>query len=211
MSKLTPTETPFSDQITFVSESLRAVKEKNLANFQKLLYMSQNSHIINWFRTAFLLYIAETQYPEAFQQVIGEELFSFSQQETSRRLLVMRHYPVEFTPLLNPQYANVPPSYYEAARSYGLDTLPYTVSLSLIDTAIEQRLSRDEFRALCRQHATTLNLSNLPQRKAPLKLDPLLTDSQIAEAIHAEYGIDRAQRIANALIITVEAINTTTL
>jgi len=203
---LTPTAlATLQESIRFVETSLAAVKNQDLDLFSQLLASSQQNSILNWFRTAFLLYIAESQFPDAYQQAIGEEMFSFSTQETSRRLLIMRHYPVEHTPLLNPNYANVSPSYYETARGYGLDTQPVALSLHLIDYAIEHRLSRDDFRTHCRETATRLGLSTPPQRETVLRIEPLLSDHEIADRIRTRYGSQRAQAIANALITTIQA------
>lgn len=188
----------------FIADSIQAITLQDFEGWSALLHQNHGAYIQSWFRTAFLLYLAEQQFPDAFQQAIGEDMFSFSQQETSRRLLVMRHYPLEFTPLGdNPIFANVSPSYYETARSYGLHTQPVQVSIDLLYHAIEDSLSRDEFRVLCRQRASELGLATSATQNKTLRLDTSLPPAELAYQLHDALGKSRAEALANHIITVI--------
>ena len=208
MSVLTITNRAIEANRSFIQESLRTTTLQDFEGWYTLLRQNHGTYIQSWFRTAWLLHIAEQQFPDAFQQAIGEDLFSFSQQETSRRLLVMRHYPLEYTPLGdNPIFANISPSYYETARAYGLHTQPVEISIELLYRAIDENLSRDEFRVICRQRAAELGLTTLSAQSKALRLDTTLPPSELAHQLREALGKDRAESLANHLIKIISPID----
>ena len=185
----------------FIQESLRTTTLQDFEGWYALLRQNHGAYIQSWFRTAWLLHIAEQQFPDAFQQAIGEDLFSFSQQETSRRLLVMRHYPIQYTPLGDdPIFASISPSYYETARAYGLHTQPVQVSVELLYRAIDENLSRDEFRVICRERAAELGLTTLSAQAKTLRLDTTLPPAELAFQLRDALGNERAESLANHII-----------
>lgn len=208
MSNLATTNRYIEANRSFIQESLRTTTLQDFEGWHALLRQNHGTYIQSWFRTAWLLHIAEQQFPDAFQQAIGEDMFSFSQQETSRRLLVMRHYPLQYTPLGDdPIFASISPSYYETARAYGLHTQPVETSIELLYRAIDENLSRDEFRQICKERATELGLTTLSTQAKTLRLDTTLPPSELAYQLRDALGKDRAESLANHLIKVISPLD----